>query len=83
MIDHGAIPATLKSGKERLTVEGKDLDFDLLGFWRWSTSDILSNTTRGKFAEFNVGTANSGHRDPSIPFIASNSSRHILLHATT
>jgi hypothetical protein len=29
----------------------------LLDFWRWSTSDILSNATRGKFAEFIVGTA--------------------------
>jgi hypothetical protein len=28
-----------------------------LDFWRWSVSDILSNATRGRFAEFVVGTA--------------------------
>ena len=51
------IQATIKSGQERLTYDGKPLDFSLLDFWRWSVSDILSNATRGRFAEFIVATA--------------------------
>lgn len=51
------IQATLKSGEEQLTYNEKPLDFSLLDFWRWSVSDILSNATRGRFAEFIVATA--------------------------
>lgn len=51
------IEATLKTGKENLTFNEKLLDFSLLDFWRWSVSDILSNATRGRFAEFIVATA--------------------------
>jgi hypothetical protein len=51
------IQATIKSGQERLTFNDKPLDFSLLDFWRWSVSDILSNATRGRFAEFIVATA--------------------------
>ena len=51
------IEATLKTGKEQLTFNEKLLDFSLLDFWRWSVSDILSNATRGRFAEFIVATA--------------------------
>ena len=49
--------ATLKTGQERLVYHDKTLDFSLLDFWRWSVSDILSNATRGRFAEFIVATA--------------------------
>lgn len=51
------IQATIKSGQEQLTYNDKPLDFSLLDFWRWSVSDILSNATRGRFAEFIVATA--------------------------
>jgi hypothetical protein len=51
------IQATIKTGKERLTFNDKVLDFSLLDFWSWSVSDILSNATRGRFAEFIVATA--------------------------
>lgn len=51
------IQATIKSGQERLSFNGKPLDFALLDFWRWSVSDLLANTTRGRFAEFVVATA--------------------------
>lgn len=51
------IQATLKSGHEKLTYNDKPLNFSLLDFWRWSVSDILSNATRGRFAEFIVATA--------------------------
>ena len=49
--------ATKKSGDERLTFNKKQLPFSLHDFWSWKMSDILSNTTRGIFAEFIVGTA--------------------------
>ncbi|GAA4340481.1 hypothetical protein [Flaviaesturariibacter amylovorans] len=51
------IPATLKSGKEPLLFNGKPLDVTLLDFWRWSVSDLLSNATRGRLAEFIVARA--------------------------
>src|ERR1035437_7915560 len=51
------IQATLKSGQEHLTLKECNLNFSLLDFWRWSVSDMLSNATRGRFAEFIVATA--------------------------
>jgi hypothetical protein len=51
------IQATPKNGKENLTVDSKAVGYSLFDFWRWSVSDILSNATRGRFAEFIVGTA--------------------------
>ena len=51
------IQATIKSGREQLRYNDKPLDYTLLDFWRWSVSDILSNATRGRFAEFIVATA--------------------------
>jgi hypothetical protein len=39
-------------------VEGsRELDFDLLSFWQWSASDLLSNATRGILAEYLVARA--------------------------
>lgn len=57
MNDLKKIDAISKTGKEKLLFDGKDLKYNLLDFWRWSVSDILSNATRGRFAEFIVGTA--------------------------
>lgn len=54
-LDH--IPPTLKSGAEALTYNNTELNFTLLDFWQWSVSDILSNATRGRLAEFIVATA--------------------------
>ena len=53
------LQATLKTGNEQLTYNHKSLNFSLLDFWRWSVSDILSNATRGRFAEFIVATASN------------------------
>lgn len=53
----GAIKATPKIGSESLTFNEKNIGYSLIEFWQWSVSDILSNATRGKFAEFIVGTA--------------------------
>lgn len=47
----------LKTGDERLNNNGQRLDHSLLDFWRWNSSDLLSNTTRGRFAEFIVASA--------------------------
>jgi len=51
------IKAEPKTGSEYLTVNGQKTSYNLLDFWRWSVSDLLSNATRGVFAEFIVGTA--------------------------
>lgn len=51
------IKATPKAGNEQLTFIEKDIGYSLLEFWQWSASDILSNATRGRFAEFIVGTS--------------------------
>jgi hypothetical protein len=51
------IIAKLKSGNEYLEFDKTSVGFTLLDFWRWSVSDILSNASRGRFAEFIVGTA--------------------------
>lgn len=49
--------AKKKSGDERLTFNKVPLPFSMLDFWSWNMSDILSNATRGIFAEYIVGTA--------------------------
>jgi hypothetical protein len=46
-------PVTLKTGSEPLSTTGKTL----LDFWKWNSSDLVSNTTRGRFAEFIVASA--------------------------
>lgn len=46
-----------KSGDELLTVSGRPLGVTLLDFWRWSSSDLVSNATRGVLAEFIVASA--------------------------
>ena len=51
------IIATSKSGNENLEFDNSPVGYTLQDFWRWSLSDILSNASRGRFAEFIVGTA--------------------------
>ena len=51
------VNATLKNGNEALSQGGEQLSHNLIDFWRWSVSDLLSNATRGRFAEFIVATA--------------------------
>ena len=57
MKDLRQIKADPKTGTEKITDNGTETEYNLLDFWRWSVSDILSNATRGRFAEFIVGTA--------------------------
>jgi hypothetical protein len=57
MQELNVIKAKPKTGREQLSYNGTKTDYNLFDFWRWSVSDILSNATRGRFAEFIVGTA--------------------------
>ncbi len=47
-------PVNRKSGIEQFHSNGKPLNFDLLGFWQWAASDLLSNVSRGILAEYLV-----------------------------
>jgi hypothetical protein len=61
-----------QTGTERLRDRGRDLGVDLLSFWQWSVSDLVSNVTRGRLAEFIVaralGVPTDGVRDEWAPF---------------
>lgn len=51
-----AIKPTRLSGNERLINSGKEGP-TVLDFWQWSSSDLLSNSLRGIFAEYLVAWA--------------------------
>ncbi len=53
----GPITPVKLSGEERFIDAASQLDFTVLDFWRWSTSNLVSNATRGVLAEFLVGQA--------------------------
>lgn len=61
-----------RSGSERFRSGDSDADFDLLEFWQWSMSDLVSNTTRGALAEYivarAVGASTVEARDPWAAF---------------
>jgi len=46
-----------KTGNEPLIFNGKETGVKLLDFWSWGLSDLVSNTSRGRFAEFIVATS--------------------------
>lgn len=46
-----------KNGKEEFTKGNQNTGFELIDFWKWSVSDLVSNATRGKLAEFIVAMA--------------------------
>ena len=46
-----------KLGRERFRNGTTLLDFNLLDFWQWSSSDLVSNALRGRVAEFLVAQA--------------------------
>lgn len=46
-----------KDGHEPFTYGGRDVGANLRGFWRWASSDLLSNAMRGVLAEYIVGLA--------------------------
>lgn len=53
----GRIKAQRLDGSETFRSEGRALPFNVLQFWRWSVSDLVSNATRGVLAEFIVANA--------------------------
>lgn len=53
----GKIIVKEKTGNEPLTFNNRLTPFTLIDFWKWSVSDIISNASRGRFAEFIVATA--------------------------
>ena len=55
-------PPKRRSGKEYFTYNQKKQKATLLDFWRWSSSDLLSNTARGILAEFIVAMALNQHK---------------------
>lgn len=55
--EFGRIPQHRRDGSERFHNGGSDLGFDLRGFWEWSVSDVVSNTTRGRLAEYLIAQA--------------------------
>ncbi len=51
------IKPKIKSGKEIFKFKNKKTKFKLIDFWRWNTSNIISNVTRGVLSEFIVASA--------------------------
>jgi hypothetical protein len=47
----------LLTGNEHFSLMNKSTDYTINDFWRWSSSDLLSNAMRGKIAEFIVAKA--------------------------
>jgi len=55
--DLGRAVVTRKTGREPFHADGEALAFDVLGFWQWSASDLISNATRGRLSEYVVANA--------------------------
>ncbi len=49
--------AERKTGEERFHLSGQPTGPVLLDFWQWSVSDLISNATRGRLAEYIVASA--------------------------
>ena len=43
-----------KRGDDPFHINEEPLDFNLQSFWQWSSSDLVSNATRGIIAEYIV-----------------------------
>lgn len=57
MNEYGLRQVLRKSGEEPFQENGTPVGIHLLDFWQWSSSDLLSNALRGRFAEFLVASA--------------------------
>ncbi len=57
MTKYPALEVERKSGEEVFHIEGKPLGENLLSFWQWSSSDLISNAMRGILAEYIVASA--------------------------
>ncbi|MCK5122539.1 MAG: hypothetical protein KAQ87_00055 [Candidatus Pacebacteria bacterium] len=56
-MNYEIIKPKIKSGEELFKFKQNKLSFKLLDFWKWSVSDLISNATRGRLAEFIVAMA--------------------------
>ena len=65
-----ALQVIPKTGAETLHTGGRSLDHELLDFWRWSASDLMSNATRGVLAEWIVARALNLERSVRIEWDA-------------
>ncbi len=52
-----ALTASRKTGEERIHNAGVTMGFSVLDFWQWSSSDLVANALRGRFAEYIVACA--------------------------
>jgi len=52
-----AVETIKKTGKESFLLNGEKLPFDVLSFWKWSSSELLGNALRGVLAEFIIASA--------------------------
>ena len=68
----GRLIAKRKRGDEPFYNNGADVGLTLSDFWGWSASDLVSNATRGRLAEFIVagalGIPTCGVRDEWQPY---------------
>ena len=53
----GALPVARKTGQERLHIGTDSTAFTIQDFWQWSSSDLVANALRGRFAEYIVACA--------------------------
>lgn len=53
----GRLTVLRKTGAEPFHHNGASIGFDLLDFWQWSVSDLVSNAARGVVAEYIVARA--------------------------
>ena len=63
MTDLGRLDVKRRSGDEPFRDGQEPLGFDVLSFWRWSASDLMSNATRGVLAEYLVARATGASPD--------------------
>jgi hypothetical protein len=75
--DLGPITVSRKSGAEPFHHDSQPFGLNVLSFWQWSASDLLSNATRGILAEYLVARAlgdTEGARAEWDPFDATTES---------
>ena len=53
----GRLTIKRKTGQEPFHTNGQALGFDLVSFWQWAASDLVSNATRGRLGEYIVARA--------------------------
>ena len=66
MNDLKEIEISKRSAEEKFRDGSNNLDFNLLSFWQWSSSDVVSNYTRGILAEYMVGKALGCIKDDDV-----------------